>query len=123
MASYKFSYVIKPAVGISFTKHIEFVERETCIAISCDSPDGECTHLLEPSENASFVKALGADPKTAVLDAVAAAVLAGQEALIDEKVHSIVKPDFVWYDFDSPFYGDLYTESVMGEDGKWIRIK
>jgi hypothetical protein len=57
------------------------------------------------------------------LDAVAAAVAAGQEALIDQKVHSIVKPDFVWYDFDSLFYGDVYTESIMGEDGKWIRIK
>ena len=123
MGSYKFSYVIKPAVGIAFTKHIEFVERETCIAISCDSSDGECTHLLEPSDNASFVKALGADPKTTVLDAVYAAVEAGQEALIDQKVYSIVKPDFVWYDFDSPFYGDKYTESIMGEDGKWIRVK
>ena len=123
MASYKFSYVIKPAVGIAFTKHIEFVERETCIAISCDSPDGECAHLLEPSDNASFVKALGADPKTSVLDAVAAAVLAGQGVLVDDKVHSLVKPDFVWYDFDSPFYGDLYTESILGVDGKWIRVK
>jgi hypothetical protein len=122
MASYKFSYVIKPAVGIAFTKHIEFVERETCIAISCDSSDGECTHLLEPSDNIAFVKALGADPKTSVLDAVAAAVAAGQEALIDQKVHSIVKPDFVWYDFDSPFYGDKYTESIIGEDGKWVVI-
>jgi hypothetical protein len=122
MASYKFSYVIKPSVGIAYTKHIVFAERETCIAISCDSSDGECTHLLEPSDNTSFVKALGADSKTSVLDAVAAAVLAGQESLIDQKVHAIVKPDFVWYDFDSPFYGDKYTESIRGEDGQWIVI-
>ena len=122
MASYKFTYVIKPAAGIAFTKHIEFVERETCIAISCDSSDGECTHLLEPEDNGRFVQALGSDPRTTVLDAVRAAVSSGQQALVDNQVHALVKPDFVWYDFDSPFYGDLYVESILGDDGKWIVI-
>jgi hypothetical protein len=122
MASYKFSFVIKPAVGIAFAKNIEFVERETCIAISCDSADGECTHLLEPEDFAGFSVALIGDPKFKVLDAVQLAVVLGLEQLIDQKVHSIVKPDFVWYDFDSPFYGDKYVESIMGEDGKWIVI-
>jgi hypothetical protein len=122
MASFKFSYVAKPAVGIAFTKHIEFVERETCIAISCDSYDAECTHLLEPEDFAQFVRSLGSAPDAEVWDAVIAAVQAGLEELIDEKVHAIVEPAFVWYDFDSPFYGDKYVESVMGEDGNWIRV-
>jgi hypothetical protein len=122
MASYKFSFVIKPAVGIAFTKNIEFTERETCIAISCDSADGECTHLLEPEDFAGFSVALIGDPKFKVLDAVQLAVVLGLDEQIDQKVHSIVKPDFVWYDFDSPFYGDKYVESIMGEDGKWIVI-
>lgn len=122
MATYKFSFLIKPPVGIAITKHIEFVERETCIAISCDSSDGECTHLLEPDDNHRFVKALGATAGTTVLDAVRAAVSAGQEDLIDSQVHSIVKPDFVWYDFDSPFYGDLYVESISQPDGTWKRL-
>ena len=122
MASYKFSYVIKPAVGIAFTKHIEFVERETCIAISCDSSDGECTHILEPEANASFVRSLGIAEGIGVLDAVKAAVSIGLEGLVDAQVHHLIKPDFVWYDFDSPFYGDKYVESILGDDGKWIRV-
>ena len=123
MASFKFSYVIKPAVGIAFTNHIEFVERETCIAISCDSYDAECTHLLEPEDFDKFVNSLGSGPGAVVLDAVRAAVQAGREDIVDEKVHAIVEPAFVWYDFDSPFYGDKYVESVMGEDGNWIVVK
>ena len=123
MESFKFSYIIKPASGIAFTKHIEFVERETCIAISCDSYDADCTHLLEPEDFAKFLGSLGIGPDAAVLDAVRATVRVGREDLVDEKVHAIVEPAFVWYDFDSPFYGDKYVESVMGEDGTWIRVK
>lgn len=115
MATYKFSFVIKPPMGISITKHIEFVERETCIAISCDSSDGECTHLLEPEDNASFVMALGGSAGATVLDAAKAAVEMGQQALVDSQVHSIVKPEFVWYDFDSPFYGNVFFESTSSE--------
>jgi hypothetical protein len=122
MASFKFSFVVKPATGIAFTKHIELAQRDTCIAIICQSPDGECTHLLEPADYASFAKALVGESKLNVFDAVQLAVGLGQEPLVDEKVHSIVKPDFVWYDFDSPFYGDVYIESILDEDGKWIRV-
>jgi hypothetical protein len=122
MASYKFSYVVKPATGIAFTRHIEFIERGTCIAINCFSPDGECTHLLEPEDFAGFSIALIGDPKFKVLDAVQLAVVLGLEQLIDQKVHSIVKPDFVWYDFDSPFYGDVYVESSSQPDGTYKRI-
>jgi hypothetical protein len=122
MDAYKFSFVIKPAVGIAITKHIEFAERETCIAISCDSSDGECTHLLEPQDNAKFVKSLGVVDGVSVIDAVKAVVSMGLGALVDAQVHAIVKPDFVWYDFDSPFYGDVFIESVLGDDGKWIRV-
>ena len=122
MATYKFSFVIKPPVGIATTKHIEFVERETCIAITCDSSDSECTHLLEPEDNARFVKALGAKADTSVLDAVQALVSLGLEALVDAQVHAIVKPDFVWYDYDSPFYGDVYVESISQPDGTWKRL-
>jgi hypothetical protein len=122
MDTYKFSFVIKPPVGIAITKHIEFAERETCIAISCDSSDGECTHLLEPQDNAKFVKSLGVVDGVSVIDAVKAVVSMGLGALVDAQVHAIVKPDFVWYDFDSPFYGDVFIESVLGDDGKWIRV-
>jgi hypothetical protein len=122
MDTYKFSFVIKPPVGIAITKHIEFAERETCIAISCDSSDGECTHLLEPEDNAKFIKSLGVVDGVSVIEAVKAAVSIGLEALVDAQVHALVKPDFVWYDFDSPFYGDVFIESVLGDDGKWIRV-
>jgi hypothetical protein len=122
MDTYKFSFVIKPPVGIAITKHIEFAERETCIAISCDSSDGECTHLLEPGDNAKFVKSLGVVDGVGVIDAVKAVVSMGLGALVDAQVHALVKPDFVWYDFDSPFYGDVFIESVLGDDGKWIRV-
>jgi hypothetical protein len=122
MDTYKFSFVIKPPIGIAITKHIEFAERETCIAISCDSSDGECTHLLEPEDNAKFVKSLGVVDGVSVIEAVKAAVSIGLEALVDAQVHALVKPDFVWYDFDSPFYGDVFIESVLGDDGKWIRV-
>jgi hypothetical protein len=122
MDTYKFSFVIKPPVGIAITKHIEFAERETCIAISCDSADGECTHLLEPEDNAKFVKSLGVVDGISVIEAVKAVVSLGLETLVDAQVHAIVKPDFVWYDFDSPFYGDVFIESVLGDDGKWTRL-
>jgi hypothetical protein len=122
MNTYKFSFVIKPPVGIAITKHIEFAERETCIAISCDSSDGECTHLLEPEDNAKFVRSLGVVDGVGIIEAVKAVVSLGLETLVDAQVHAIVKPDFVWYDFDSPFYGDVFIESVLGDDGKWIRV-
>jgi hypothetical protein len=67
MATYKFSFVIRPPVGIAITKYIEFVERETCIAISFDSSDGECSHLLEPEANARFVMAIGGSAGTNVI--------------------------------------------------------
>ena len=115
MATYKFSFVIKPPVGIAITKHIEFVERETSIAISCDSSDGECSHLLEPEDNDRFVMAIGGSAGATVLGAVKAAVEMGQQALVDSAVHSIVKPDFVWYDFDSRIYGNVFFESKSRE--------
>ena len=95
------------------TKHIEFAERETCIAISCDSSDGECIHLLEPSKALEFVKTLGFTVDTDLFDAVRAAVENGYFELVDHQVHTISEPDFVWYDFDSPFYGNRF---------KWINI-
>jgi hypothetical protein len=122
MDTYKFSFVIKPPVGIAITKHIEFAERETCIAISCDSSDGECTHLLEPEDNAKFIKSLGVVDGLSVIEAVKAVVSLRLEALVDAQVHAIVKPDFVWYDFDSPFYGDVYVESISQPDGTYKRI-
>lgn len=121
MESYEFSISVKSLNGSESAKQVEFVEQGSGIKIACVSSDGECVHFLHSRDFASFIKSLGASSETSVIQAVRKLGKLGAGAKVDLQVHSTTKAEFVWYDFDSPYYGNLFDEYIV-KNGKWLKV-
>lgn len=107
MARFHFSFRVNPNDDETFFyQHVELETAELGIQISCDSPDSECVHLLEPDKYIDFCKAVGQDSMTDPIEAARAAVKKNKRPGVFAAVHELAEVTFSWYNFESPFYGD-----------------
>jgi hypothetical protein len=59
-----------------------------------------------PDKYDEFVRLLGEKPDTDALTAAIRAVKAGRIPELVSAIDAVSQHEFVWYDWDSPFYGD-----------------
>lgn len=106
MATFHFSFCVRPDDKSYFYQQVEFEDVEDGVQISCDEPDSECVHLLSPNKYGEFLEAIGQPAGMDVIEATKIAVKRNKRPLVFDAVHELAEVKFTWYNWDSSFYGD-----------------